>query len=161
MDATTLAEFFVQDLQERAGSLVEGWKFTGTNAGSSKYTIVQELVRMLSEHRLAIPYDRDIINELRYFQYEITPAKNLRMAASQGHDDIVMSLALAAHLAMSPHEIGFFGGVDLEVDGMLAGGSMPLPRPSRAVQGTFPLGYDPVRAWFNDDYAREHGVDLD
>ena len=54
---------------------------------------------MLAEHRLVIPYDPIIIRELRYFSYIVTPSKNLKMEAKKGHDDIVIALALIAHLA--------------------------------------------------------------
>ncbi len=107
IDATTLAESVVEDLRDIGA---EGYKFTGTQA---KYEAVQELVRMFNEHRIAIPNDRDIIDELRYFMYEITPSKKLRMEAKRGHDDIVMSLCLSSILASRPTNTGFFMGVDL------------------------------------------------
>lgn len=107
VDATSMGESVAEDLADIGA---EGYKFGGTNA---KNEVVQELARMLAEHRLTIPNDRTIIDELRYFQYEITPSKRLKMEASKGHDDIVMSLALAAHLACIPSNIGFFKGVDL------------------------------------------------
>jgi hypothetical protein len=88
----------------------EGYKLSN----QSKYEIVQELSRMLAEHRLTLPNDRTIIDELRYFTYEITASKTLRMEASRGHDDIVMSLALAAHLALIPSVVGFFRGVGFD-----------------------------------------------
>jgi hypothetical protein len=102
IDATTLAESVVEDL---ADINAEGYKFGGSAA---KYEVVQELARMMSEHRLLLPPDRDIVDELRFFKYELTPSKNVRMEASQGHDDIVMSLGLAAHLANIPRRLGLF-----------------------------------------------------
>lgn len=104
IDATTLAESVVEDL---ADIHAEGYKFSGSSA---KYEVVQELVRMFNEHRLLLPPDeREIVSELRAFQYEITPAKKLRMEATgSGHDDIVMSLALLAHLALAPRSVGLF-----------------------------------------------------
>jgi hypothetical protein len=102
IDATTLAESVVEDL---ADINAEGYKFSGSTA---KYEVVQELSRMLNEHRLLLPPDRDITDELRYFQYKILPSKRVQIEASQGHDDIVMSLALAAHLANIPRRIGLF-----------------------------------------------------
>lgn len=104
IDATTLAESVVEDLHE-LGVEVEGYKFGGSSA---KHEVVLELARMLAEHRLAIPYDHDIIDELRFFEYKITPSKALKVEASRGHDDIVMSLALNAHLASRPRTTGFF-----------------------------------------------------
>jgi hypothetical protein len=107
IDATTLAESVVEDL---ADINAEGYKFGGSQA---KYEVVQELARMMSEHRLLLPPDRDITDELRFFKYQLTAAKNVRMEASQGHDDIVMSLGLSAHLANIPRRLGLFASVDL------------------------------------------------
>ncbi len=105
IDATSLGESVVEDLSDIAA---EGYKFSN----QSKYEVVQELSRMMAEHRLLIPYDREIISELQNFQYEFTASKNLRMEARHGHDDIVCSLALAAHLALIPRRLGFFQGVN-------------------------------------------------
>lgn len=101
LDATTLAESVVEDL---ADIHAEGFAFTGNAA---KHEIVQELVRAFAEHRVLIPNNRDIINELRYFQYKISPNKVLRMEAKAGfHDDIFMALALANHQARKPRGFG-------------------------------------------------------
>lgn len=107
VDATSLGESVVEDLNLQ-GVPAEGYKFTN----QSKHEIVQELARMFAEHRLLIPYDQTIISELRYFEYDITPAGVVRMEAKRGHDDIVMALALAAHLALLPHEVGWFQAVE-------------------------------------------------
>ncbi|GHO45184.1 terminase large subunit domain-containing protein [Ktedonospora formicarum] len=105
IDATSLGESVVEDLQDITA---EGYKFSN----QSKYEIVQELSRMMAERRLLIPYNRDIISELQNFTYEFTANKNLRMEAKKGHDDIVMSLALAAHLALIPRRLGLMIGVN-------------------------------------------------
>lgn len=108
IDATSLGESVVEDLRDINA---EGYKFTN----QSKYEIVHELSRVFAEHRLTIPYNRDIIDELRYFSYKFTPSKVLKMEATGGkHDDVVMSLALAVHLAIQPTFTGFFAGVDME-----------------------------------------------
>lgn len=104
IDATSLGESVVEDLRDIGA---EGYKFSS----QSKYEIVQELSRMLNENRLALPNDRAIIDELRFFSYQITASKTLKMEARRGHDDIVMSLALAAHTALMPITLGFFEGV--------------------------------------------------
>lgn len=106
VDATTLGEAVVEDLRDINA---EGYRFTGTAA---KYDMVQNLVRSLNEHRLVIPFQRELVDELRNFQYDITPSKNLRMEAKTGHDDYVISLALASDLASRPVFTGFFlGGI--------------------------------------------------
>lgn len=108
IDATTLAESVVEDLQDIHA---EGYKFGGTAA---KYEVVHELKRMMQERRILLPPDRDIIDELRFFEYKLLPSGNVRMEASRGHDDIVMSLSLAAHLANIPRRMGLMRSVDLQ-----------------------------------------------
>jgi hypothetical protein len=132
IDGTSLGESVVEDVQDIGA---EGYKFSS----QSKYEIVQELARMLSEHRLAIPLDRTVIDELRYFTYEITPSKNLKMEAKQGHDDIVMALALAAHLACLPHNIGFFHGLSFQ---------RPVPKPPTIDKEHY---VDPFAELFKDE----------
>jgi hypothetical protein len=105
IDATSLGWSVVDDLKDIRP---EGYAISSSPA---KMEIVNELRRMLAEHRLVIPNDPVIIRELRYFQFKITPSKNLKAEAADGHDDIVMSLCLAAHLASLPHSTGFFQGV--------------------------------------------------
>ncbi len=106
IDATSLGESVVEDLRDISA---EGYKFGGSEA---KYDIVHNLVRMLNEHRLAIPMIRELVDELRNFQYEITPSKRLKMEAKKGHDDYVMSLSLSAQLASRPIFTGYFlGGI--------------------------------------------------
>lgn len=107
VDATSLGESVVSDLKDIHA---EGYKFSS----QSKYEVVQELARRFSEHKIAIPQDRNLIDELRYFSWYFTPAKNLRMEAAHGHDDIIMSLALANHLAETAHLGGWFQSVNLE-----------------------------------------------
>lgn len=102
VDATTLAESVVEDLDDIGA---EGYKFSGSTA---KYEVVEELARMLSEHRLGLPYDRTIIDEFRFFEYKVTPSKAVKVEAVKGHDDVVMAYALAAHMAMQPRRLGLF-----------------------------------------------------
>jgi hypothetical protein len=125
VDATTLAESVVEDL---ADINAEGYKFSGSTA---KYEIVQELARMMNEHRLLLPPDRDISDELRYFEYKILPSKRVQMEASQGHDDIVASLSLGAHLANIPRRMGLFRSANMP------GGLTPKPKPR-------PADFDPI-----------------
>lgn len=104
VDATSLGESVVEDLRDINA---EGYKFSGTQA---KYDLVHNLVRMFNEHRIVIPNQRELIDELRFFQYQITPSKKLKMEAKEGHDDYVMSLALAGELASRTNDTGFFLG---------------------------------------------------
>jgi hypothetical protein len=107
VDATSLGETVVEDLRDMG---VEGYKFTGTQA---KQDLMHGLVRALNEHRVVIPFQRELIAELGNYQYDITPSKVIRMEAKQGHDDYVTSLALSNYLASQPLYTGFFmGGFD-------------------------------------------------
>ena len=105
VDATSLGESVAQDLDDIGA---EGYAMS---SAAAKWEIVQELARMVSEHRLRIPPKKEIIDEFRYFEYEVTPSKRIKAEASRGHDDIVMSLALAAHLAAVPRHLGLFRAV--------------------------------------------------
>jgi hypothetical protein len=134
VDATSLGESVVQDL---ADIYAEGYTI-GSNA--AKHEIVHELKRMFSERRMVIPNNREIIDELRFMEYSITPAKVVRIEASKGHDDIFMSLSLAAHLAMAPRELGLFRGVDLQPQRVPV---TRLPTPGRPY-------YDPFAELFLD-----------
>lgn len=134
IDSTTLAESVVEDLSD-IGAV--GYAFTGSRA---KYDVVQELARLLAEHRLALPYRREVIDELHYFEYDVTPAKVVRMEAKHGHDDVVMALALAAHQVIIPHDIGFFGAVDFSP-------AKPAPKPATVGRPY----YDPIAELFAFD----------
>lgn len=107
IDATSLGQTVAEDLRDiRAEGYVIG-------SSAAKWELVQELARMFQERRIAIPNDQTIRNELRYFSYEITKSKQIKMEARKGHDDIVISLAFCARLANRPLFTGFFRGVDL------------------------------------------------
>ena len=134
VDATSLGESVVQDL---ADIHAEGYTFSGTAA---KHEVVHELKRLFSEHRMVIPNNRDLIDELRFMEYSITPSKVLRIEASKGHDDIFMSLSLGAHLAMLPAELGLFRAVDFT--------PRRVPVPQRPTPGR--TYYDPFAELFLD-----------
>lgn len=123
IDATSLGESVVEDLRDIAA---EGFKFTS----QSKYDLVHNLVRMFNQHQLRIPFVRELIDELKYFQYEITPAKNVKLEAKQGHDDYVMALSLSGQLASTPLFRGFFYPVNIDLE----------PK-----QQKYPDGYDPFK----------------
>ncbi|GIV22153.1 MAG: hypothetical protein KatS3mg023_3904 [Armatimonadota bacterium] len=72
--------------------------FKFTNA--SKMSIVQALVLALEQEDLKLLDEEWLLQELENYQYERTEAGNLRMNAPSGkHDDGVMALALAWHIA--------------------------------------------------------------
>jgi len=125
VDATSLGQSVSQDLADIGA---EGYAMSSDTA---KWEIVQELARMVSERRLLIPPKREIIDELRYFQYEVTANKRIKAEASKGHDDIVMSLALAAHLCAIPRKLGLFRAASLP---------LPLPQSPSTVGSGFGAG---------------------
>jgi len=172
IDATSLGESVVEELADIGA---EGYKF---NSNPAKMEVVQELARMFAEHRLVIPYDPDVIRELRYFQYEYSATGMLRAEAKRGHDDIVMAMALAAHLACIPRMLAGFAGVEafddlhnlarLQAAGQVgtAEGVVEAPladirRPKRDPDAPARLTYDPFRAAFDEDYAKAHNVPFD
>lgn len=123
IDATTMAENVVADLSDISA---EGYKFTS----QSKYELIQDYARLLSEGRITFPYQRDMVDEHRYYEYEILPSKRLRMEAGQGHDDIVTAFALAARLGAVVPSLGFFMSVDFS--------RHPSPLSSKPIPGVDP-----------------------
>ena len=70
-----------------------------TNA--SKERLIDFLAMQLEQGKIRLLDVEEQTNELRAFQYELTPSRNVKMAAPEGmHDDIVISLALAVWGAM-------------------------------------------------------------
>lgn len=108
IDSTSLGDTVVQDLIDIHA---EGYAIA---SNAAKWDLVQDLARMLSERRLAIPNEKVIIDELRYFSYEVTKSKTIKMQARKGHDDVVMALAFCARLANRPQYIGLFQGVNIK-----------------------------------------------
>jgi len=52
----------------------------------------------VEEVQVTIPDEPALVNELKAFDYEITPSGRMRYGAPEGmHDDCVMALALAWH----------------------------------------------------------------
>jgi hypothetical protein len=83
---------------------VEGVVFTNQN----KREMVDNLAIRLAHREIGIPADENLVRELQYYEYELTEHGNVRTAARRGyHDDCVMALALALHLAP---RYGCYGG---------------------------------------------------
>ena len=71
---------------------IEGVLFTNTN----KNAMINFLSLLIERKQIEYPDIPELINELRMFQYELTPSRNIRMQAPEGkHDDCVISLALS------------------------------------------------------------------
>jgi hypothetical protein len=75
---------------------VRGLVFTS----ASKRELIDTLAIAFSKGEIRIPPDPDLIRELEYYEYEMTPAGAIKMNARAGyHDDLVIALALAVFSA--------------------------------------------------------------
>jgi len=82
----------VQDL-ERSGLAVEPVNF----GGGTKQDLIENLAVRLEQGGLAYPEIPELINELNLYEFDTTPAGNIRYGAPEAAlDDIVDALALAA-----------------------------------------------------------------
>jgi hypothetical protein len=112
-DATGEGDQFVEDLQ--TGEWVEDTEYGGRvkqrpglalkkvriTANHIKRDLIDKVLLKMHQGLLKIPNVadnniRELINELKYFRYEMTESGNVKMEAASGkHDDCVMALALA------------------------------------------------------------------
>jgi len=90
---------------------VEGYLFTN----ASKKALVEQLQLGIQHRDIGFPDIPVMLNELRQFEYQLTPSRMLTYSAPKGaHDDAVISLALAYFAASTPRQGG--GGVLLAVE---------------------------------------------
>lgn len=83
----------IYDALQREQLRVEGYKFTS----ASKKDLIENLSMMLDRHEISYPNIPELINELKLYGYKVMPSGTIEYSAPQGyHDDIVVSLALAA-----------------------------------------------------------------
>lgn len=73
--------------------IAEGFTFSQ----ASKVALINTLKTGLEQHRLKISSHNEVLlNELRYYQYDVSDLGSIRMSAPSGqHDDMLISLALA------------------------------------------------------------------
>ncbi len=92
LDTTGLGDPIYEQLRKQ-GVRVIPFTFTGP----SKEKLIDHLAVGLEQSRYRLMDVPAQTNELQAFQYELTPSRNVRMAAPEGcHDDCVIALALAA-----------------------------------------------------------------
>jgi len=85
----------VFELLRRAGvTNLEGFN---TNS-SSKQEIINKLMAAFSKKEIGLLRDDVVIEEMKAFTYALSKTGKITFAASHGHDDICMSLALAWHV---------------------------------------------------------------
>ncbi len=84
---------------ERRHFRVEEYLFTS----ASKKALVEKLQLGIQQVALELPKIEVLLNELRQFEYQMTPGRQVTYSAPQGaHDDTVISLALAYWGATDP-----------------------------------------------------------
>ncbi|HEY4226033.1 MAG TPA: hypothetical protein VGM70_09485 [Pseudolysinimonas sp.] len=89
------------------GVSVEEWSFTAQSVGR----LGQTLHLLLRDHRLALPDDEDLLNELMTVRLRESAPGVYRLDHDSGqHDDRAVSLGLAA-LALTEHTGSNYGGV--------------------------------------------------
>ena len=90
---------------------VEGYLFTN----ASKKALVEQLQLGIQNRDIAFPDIPVMLNELRQFEYQLSPSRMLTYSAPKGaHDDCVISLALAYMAASTPRKDS--GGVLLATE---------------------------------------------
>jgi hypothetical protein len=89
IDSTGLGDPVADEL-EREGVLCLRYGFTA----ESKRRLIDNLSLRMSLRQIAFPPIRPLVEELQYFEYEMTPAGQVRYQG-RGHDDCVIALALA------------------------------------------------------------------
>jgi hypothetical protein len=85
----------VYELLKRAGvSNLEGFNTNST----SKQEIINKLMAACSRKEIGLLNDEVVKEEMKAFTYSLSKTGKITFAASHGHDDICMSLALAWHV---------------------------------------------------------------
>jgi len=90
VDSTGLGDPVLEQLKAE-GLFVTGFKFTAT----TKMMLIQKLMLAFENQLIKLPKIPELFKELESFEYEITPSGMLKYKSVSGHDDCVMSLALA------------------------------------------------------------------
>lgn len=91
MDKTGVGDVILERLQEKYPKC-DGYLFTNP----SKKLLIETLQLGIQDKAFTIPDIPVVVNELRQFEYRISPSRNVIYSAPDGaHDDCVISLALA------------------------------------------------------------------
>jgi phage FluMu gp28-like protein len=96
VDQTGVGEYITEDMTNTGLDNTEGVTFTQ----ETKQEMAQHLKQAMTEKRLFIPYDSELIAELNLEHFELTKDGKIRLNHPQGtHDDRFWALALAAYAA--------------------------------------------------------------
>jgi len=96
VDITGIGEYIAEDMINASIHQTEGVTFTQ----GTKEKIAQWLKQCMTEQKLKIPYDSDLIAELNIETFELTKDGKIKFNHPEGtHDDCFWALALAAYAA--------------------------------------------------------------
>jgi len=96
IDKTKHGDYVVRDFQEAGVARPTGINFTQ----DTKQEMAQILKQRMTEGRLNLPFDRDILDELNVEKYELTKTGKITFSHLEGtHDDRFWALALAVYAA--------------------------------------------------------------
>jgi len=91
VDRTGLGEAVVEAMQALFVNIhVEPIYFTN----EKKTNILNNLIILFEQAEIECPNNKELIDELKNFEFSITPTGKAKMQAGMGHDDMVISLAL-------------------------------------------------------------------
>jgi phage FluMu gp28-like protein len=94
VDSSGVGDYITEDMTNTGLTNTEGAKFTQ----ETKQQMAQHLKQAMTEKRLKIPYDSELIAELNTERYELTKDGKTRFNHPEGtHDDRFWALALAAY----------------------------------------------------------------
>jgi len=103
IDATGVGDPIWEALREK-GVYLEPFKFNT----QTKQQLIDTLRAKLENREIEIPRIPELIDELRFFEYEIRPTGTLRLEARYGyHDDCVIALALAVWGMRKQNQVQF------------------------------------------------------
>lgn len=95
MDSTGIGDALLDHLKPK-WEQSEGYLLTN----ASKKILIEKLQLAFQDRAIHIPDEPILLNELRQFEYHLTPSRNIVYEAPEGmHDDAVISLALAWYAA--------------------------------------------------------------
>ncbi len=130
LDATGIGDPIYDDLKLILPD-IEPYRFTAP----AKAALIQRLVVAIERQQIRIPSGWTVLlNELRRFEYEISPSGNISYNAPAGyHDDCVIALALANHGRWRAENTGSFQRIVLPDAAPVMEASLGGPRMARGL----------------------------
>ncbi len=104
VDQTGVGEYITEDMKNSGLPNIQGITFTG----DTKQEMAQHLKQAMTDRRLLIPYDSNLIAELNLERYELTKEGKIKLFHPLGtHDDRFWAVAMAAYAARKPPSPAF------------------------------------------------------